>query len=167
MIRICGNEDEGKILNIINEAARGYRDAIPGDVYRDPYMPLEELRKEMSEMTFLGYEERGELVGVAGYQRVMDVTLVRHVYVLPKHQRRGIGKKLLTHILRIATTERILVGTWKSAIWAIRFYEKNRFKLQPDKDALLRKYWKISTRQIELSVVLGIQKPIGTLAKPS
>lgn len=162
MIKICGDGDEGEILNIINESAKTYRGVIPRDVYCEPYMPLRELRKEINEMTFFGYQAEGKLVGVAGYQRVKDVTLVRHVYVLPEHQRRGIGEKLLAHILWIATTKRILVGTWEAATWAIRFYEKNGFKLQANKDELLRKYWKIPTRQIGLSVVLGIEKPTET-----
>ncbi len=162
MITVLGNSDEGAISGIINQSAEAYRGKIPNDVYHDPYMPLDEVRREMREMTFFGYREEGELVGVAGYQRIKDVTLVRHVYVLPEHQGKGIGKVLLAHILRIADTHRILVGTWQAATWAIRFYEKNGFELQADKDELLRKYWNIPNRQIELSVVLGIHKPTET-----
>jgi len=57
----------------------------------------------------------------------------------------------------IADRDRILVGTWADARWAIRFYEKHGFKLLPNKDELLQKYWDIPTRQIETSVVLGIE----------
>jgi GNAT superfamily N-acetyltransferase len=159
LINSYGNDVADEIFSAINEAAKAYTGVIPVDVYHEPYMPMEELRKEMSEITFLGYREEGKLVGVAGYQQVGDVTLVRHVYVLPDHQRRGIGEKLLAKIFRIANTDRVLVGTWEAATWAIRFYEKNGFKLQPNKEELLRKYWRIPNRQIELSVVLGIQKP--------
>ncbi len=156
LIRICDRNDEEAIFKIINESAKAYRGVIPEDSYHEPYMPLEELRKEMSEMTFYGYERVGELLGVAGYQPIKDVTLVRHTYVLPGHRRKGIGVKLLNHIKRITTTERLLVGTWETATWAIRFYEKNGFRILPNKDGLLRKYWNIPERQIELSVVLGI-----------
>lgn len=157
MIRKCGLKDEEIIFKIINESAKAYKAVIPADRYHEPYMPLEELRGEMSEMTFFGYEDEGKLLGVAGFQPVKDVTLVRHTYVLPKHQRRGIGGKLLTHIRRITTTQQLLVGTWEAATWAIRFYAKYGFRLLPNKDELLRKYWKIPERQIELSVVLGIR----------
>lgn len=158
MIRKCERKDEKIISNIINESAKVYNGVIPEDRYHEPYMPLEELRREMGVMTFFGYEEKGKLLGVAGFQPVKDVTLVRHTYVLPKHQRRGIGGKLLTHIKRITTTQQLLVGTWEAATWAIRFYEKCGFRLLPNKDELLRKYWKIPERQIELSVVLGIMR---------
>mgnify|MGYP001487628070 CR=1 FL=1 len=49
-----------------------------------------------------------------------------------------------------------LVGTWRDATWAIRFYEKFGFILQTEKRAvqLLKKYWKISSNQIDNSVVL-------------
>lgn len=159
LIRKCGREDEEAVFDVINESAKAYRGVIPEDRYREPYMALEELRGQMSEITFFGYEEGGKLLGVAGYQLVKDVTLVRHLYVLPEHQGRGIGGELLGYIMRMAITRRVLVGTWEAAEWAIRFYEKHGFKLQSNKDELLRMYWKIPERQIELSMVLGIDKP--------
>jgi GNAT superfamily N-acetyltransferase len=158
LIKKCDQEDEEVILKIINESAKSYRGVIPEDCYHEPYMSLEELRKEMHGMTFFAYQERDKILGVAGYQPVEDVVLVRHIYVLSEHQRRGVGRKLLRHIIRIATTRRILVGTWEAAAWAIRFYEKHGFKLQPNKDELLRAYWEIPERQIDLSVVLALDK---------
>ena len=159
-IRTCGQDDQTTILTIINDSAKAYRSVIPADRYHEPYMPLNELRKEMGEMTFFAFEENGMLLGVAGYQLVKDVTLVRHLYVLPEYQRRGIGKKLLKHVIHIAKTRRILVGTWEAAAWAIKFYEKNGFELLPNKNELLRKYWNIPERQIELSAVLGLEKSV-------
>ena len=145
------------ILAIINDSAEAYRGVIPDDQYHDPYMSLEELRREMNEMTFSAYQEDGKLLAVVGYQPVRDVTLVRHLYVLPEHQRRGIGGQLLALTLRMATTRVVLVGTWEPATWAICFYQKHGFALVPNKDELLRKYWKIPERQIELSAVLRIE----------
>jgi len=80
------------------------------------------------------------------------------VYVLSEQQRRGVGSQLLNQTIQVANTRRVLVGTWQAATWAIRFYEKHGFKLQPEKDRLLREYWRIPERQIQLSVVLGIEK---------
>ena len=50
----------------------------------------------------------------------------------------------------------MLIGTWKAATWAIRFYEKNGFTLVGDeeKNRLLRTYWTIPARQVDASVVL-------------
>lgn len=156
MIRQCQPEDFERIYLIINEAARAYEGAIPADRYHQPYMPREELKQEMERMSFFGWEENGELVGVMGFQPVKDVTLIRHAYVLPSWQKRGIGSKLLKHLKRLVSTRRLLVGTWADARWAIDFYQKHGFNLQTDKDELLENYWEIPRRQIETSVVLGL-----------
>jgi len=150
-------EDENAIWGIINEAAKAYKGAIPDDCYHEPYMSREELRSEMKNMTFFGWYERGGLVGVMGFQPVKGVTLIRHAYVLPDYQGKGIGTKLLGHLKRMTSTRHLLVGTWADAGWAIAFYEKQGFKLLPDKDELLKLYWQISQRQIDTSVVLGIE----------
>jgi GNAT superfamily N-acetyltransferase len=119
-------------------------------------MAMEELEREMKRMTFFGWEVNGELVGIMGFEPIKDVTLIRHAYVLPRWQKQGIGTKLLNHLKSLVTTSRLLVGTWADAHWAIDFYKKHGFELLPDKDELLKTYWDIPQRQIETSVVLGI-----------
>ena len=157
MIRKCQPSDAERIHFIINEAAKAYKEAIPADCYHQPYMPMDELNQEMGRMTFLGWEVNGELVAVMGFQPVKDVTLIRHAYVLPEWQKQGIGNKLLSHLKSLVTTSHLLVGTWADASWAIAFYKKHGFSLLPDKDELLKTYWDIPQRQIETSVVLGIE----------
>ena len=95
-----------------------------------------------------------------GIQHVKDVTLIRHAYVLTKYQKRGIGGNLLKHLMGLAKDPEVLVGTWKAATWAIRFYEKHGFSLTSpqEKDKLLKKYWDIPERQIETSVVLRFSR---------
>lgn len=156
MIRQCQAQDIERIYIIINEAAKAYRGVIPADCYHEPYMSREELQQEMQHITFFGWENQGELVGVMGFQRVKDVTLVRHAYVLPRWQRQGIGGKLLDYLKRLTASPRLLVGTWADAHWAIAFYRKHGFELLPNKDELLRRYWDIPQRQREASVVMGI-----------
>ena len=156
MIRTCQSGDAKRMCFIINEAARAYQGVIPADCYHQPYMSMDELEREMKQMTFFGWEVNGELVGVTGFQPVKDVTLIRHAYVLPQWQKQGIGSRLLNHLKGLVTTSRLLVGTWADARWAIAFYQKHGFSLLPDKDELLKTYWDISQRQIETSVVLGI-----------
>lgn len=156
MIRECGPQDIEQMYAIINEAARAYKGVIPPDRYHEPYMLMDELRVEMQHMIFFGWEENRRLVGVMGFQPLEDVTLIRHSYVLPDYQRQGLGSRLLEHLKTLATTPRLLVGTWFDASWAIEFYEKHGFRLAADKDELLRAYWDIPERQIETSVVLGI-----------
>ncbi|HJX12006.1 MAG TPA: GNAT family N-acetyltransferase [Dehalococcoidales bacterium] len=157
MIQKLSAKDTSIIFEVINKAARAYRGVIPEDCYHEPYMPEQELHREMTGMTFFGWHEGGRVVGVIGFQRVKDVTLVRHTYVLTEYQRKGIGTKLLSHVKQMTKTKHLLVGTWADAVWAIQFYQKHGFKRMPEKDELLRKYWNIPQRQIETSVVLGIE----------
>ena len=157
MIRKCQPSAAKRIHVIINEAARAYHGVIPADCYHQPYMAMGELEREMKRMTFFGWEVNGELVGIMGFEPIKDVTLIRHAYVLPRWQRQGIGTKLLNHLKSLVTTSRLLVGTWADARWAIDFYQKHDFELLPDKDELLKTYWDIPHRQIETSVVLGIE----------
>ncbi len=137
-----------------------YEGVIPPDCYHQPYMPMEELEQEMKHMTFFGWEAQGELVGIMGFQPVKDVTLIRHAYVLPQWQGRGIGSELLNHLRGLVTKRRLLVGTWADAHWAIALYKRHGFSLMPDKDELLKTYWDIPQRQIETSVVLGSRRSV-------
>jgi len=156
MIRKLTSGNADSILDIINKSAVAYKDAIPANCYHEPYMPNEELRREMKGMTFFGWEDDGKLVGVMGFQPVKDVILIRHAYVSPSYQRKGVGSKLLDHLKLMTKTRELLVGTWADATWAIDFYQKHGFRLMPNKDKLLNMYWSIPQRQIETSVVLGI-----------
>jgi GNAT superfamily N-acetyltransferase len=156
-IRLCRDDERETIFRIINAAAKAYRGVIPADCWHEPYMPVDELEREIAaRVTFWEYEADGVLVGVMGIQPVRDVDLIRHAYILPAHQRHGIGGVLLEHLRRL-DTRRMLVGTWAGAEWAIRFYLRHGFgQTSPaDKLTLLKRYWTVSDRQIETSVVLA------------
>lgn len=160
MIRPCDDNDFEAIYAVVNDAAEAYRGVIPPDRWHEPYMPREQLRREIdSGVRFWGLEEDGELAGVMGIQDVQDVTLVRHAYVRTAMRNQGIGGKLLAR-LRTLTNRPVLMGTWAAATWAIRFYQKHGFRLvtPEEKDRLLTKYWSIPDRQVETSVVLGDER---------
>lgn len=145
------------MLAIINAAAERYRGAIPDDCWHEPYMSMPELERDIAAgVDFWGYEDKSQLVALMGAQRVKDVMLIRHAYVRPDCQGRGIGGALLRHLEEL-THQRILIGTWANAPWAIRFYEGREYTLMPANEtrALLSNYWNISSRQAETSVVLA------------
>ena len=157
VIRPCHELERPRIVEIVNCAAEAYRDVIPPDRWHEPYMPSDELDQQLSAgVRFWGYEADGALVGVMGIQRVRDVELIRHAYVLPVSQRHGVGGALLEHLQRLGQ-QRMLVGTWAAAEWAIRFYRRHGFQLvAPERTAaLLKAYWTIPERQIATSVVLA------------
>ncbi|OGA09827.1 MAG: GNAT family N-acetyltransferase [Betaproteobacteria bacterium RIFCSPHIGHO2_12_FULL_69_13] len=157
MIRKSREADSAAMLAIVNAAAQAYRGVIPADRWREPYMPPDELDKEIADgVIFWVAEEDGRLLGVMGIQDKEEVALVRHAYVAPSVQRRGVGTNLLRHVQGL-TSKPILIGTWADASWAIEFYRRNGFTVVPNtyKDSLLRRYWSIPARQVETSVVLA------------
>jgi GNAT superfamily N-acetyltransferase len=164
-IRSCRDDERAAIVAIVNAAAEAYRDVIPADRWQEPYMPLEELDQEIADgVMFWGYEVDGALVGIMGIQSVGDVDLIRHAYVSPGSQRRGVGSALLEELTR-SPRRRLLVGTWAAADWAIRFYRRHGFELVPRERTaeLLKRYWTIPDRQIETSVVLA-KPPLAELS---
>lgn len=114
MIRLCNEQDFEQIWTVINDGAQTYQGVIPEDRLSDPYMSKDELRHEIAAgIVFGGVEDNETMVGMTGIQPVQDVTLIRHAYVRTTHQKRGIGKQLLSH-LRTLTSTPVLIGTWAS-----------------------------------------------------
>jgi len=164
-IRACTTSEVDAIFDVVNDGANAYRGVIPADRWHDPYMPREELVREIAAgVVFSGaFSDAGQLLGVMGLQPVKDVTLIRHAYTRTWAQGRGIGGALLQHL--VAQTDRpVLIGTWTAATWAIRFYERHGFRVVDgtEKDRLLRTYWSIPERQIEESIVLVQATAAGT-----
>ena len=157
MIREYTKSSASKILDVINDASLRYKGIIPDNCWHEPYMSKQELIDEFSDrVRIFGYHDDKKLIGVIGIQEVKNVILIRHAYTLTSYQSKGMGSVLLEHLLKKNKNARLLVGTWKNAIWAIRFYEKFGFILHTTGKStlLLKKYWKISKKQIKNSVVL-------------
>ena len=156
--------DVPEILAIVNSAAQAYRGVIPSDRWHEPYMPQDELEREIAHgVTFWVAEEDGRVAGVIGIQDKGPVALVRHAYVAPTTQRAGVGTRLLRHVEGLVDKP-ILIGTWADAAWAIAFYQRNGFTVvdEQEKDRLLRTYWSIPERQIATSVVLADRRWMDT-----
>jgi GNAT superfamily N-acetyltransferase len=161
MICKLATNDLKAILKVVNDAAMTYKGKIPNDRWKEPYMPAQELEEEIqSGVQFYGLKEHDTLLAVMGIQPVNGVTLIRHAYVLTDHQRKGLGERLLKHLLDLTKTSKVYVGTWEVASWAIGFYKKHGFKLvsTEEKNNLLMKYWNIPERQVETSVVLELER---------
>jgi len=157
MISEHTKSDAPKILHIINDASLKYKGVIPDDCWHEPYMSKHELINEFNDgVRMYGFHDNNKLIGVIGTQEVKDVTLIRHAYTLTSYQNKGTGSAMLEYLLKKNQNSRLLVGTWKNAEWAIRFYKKFDFILHGKEQStlLLKKYWKILSKQIKNSVVL-------------
>jgi len=157
MISEYTKNDTSKILHVINDASLRYKGIIPDNCWHEPYMSKQKLIDEFSDgVRMYAYHHDNKLIGVIGIQEVKDVILIRHAYTLTFYQGKGTGSELLKYLLKKNQNSRLLVGTWRAATWAIRFYEKFGFILQAKDQStlLLKKYWNISSNQIKNSVVL-------------
>lgn len=157
MIRDAITADFADICAVINDGALAYRGLIPDDRWREPYMSKRELQTEITAgVEFSCCVDGEEIVGVMGIQDMGPVVLIRHAYVRTSLRRQGLGAELLAALTQ-KVNKPILIGTWKTASWAIEFYEKHGFRLLPEvlARALLETYWDIPARQVETSVVLA------------
>jgi GNAT superfamily N-acetyltransferase len=157
MISEYTKSDTSKILHIINDASLKYKGIIPDNCWQEPYMSEKELIDEFNDgVRMYGYHDNNKLIGVIGVQEVKDVILIRHAYTLTSYQNKGTGSAMLEYLLKKNQNSRLLVGTWKNAEWAIRFYKKFGFIIHAKEQStlLLKKYWKISSKQIKNSAVL-------------
>ena len=156
-IRPCREDEHAAILAIVNAAAEAYRGAIPADRWHEPYMDARELEGEIaSGIAFWGYEDDGALIGVMGIQPVGDVDLIRHAYVFPGNQGRGVGRQLLEHLRGLwsgaCSSAPGRPPSGRSASIAATASSRSR---RERKSELLKTYWSIPERQIETSVVLA------------
>src|SRR6266850_4742234 len=111
LIRQSVRADFAAMLAIVNDAAHAYRGVIPADRWRDPYMPADELEKEIADgVVFWVAEENGRPLAVMGIQDKGEVALIRHAYVSPSVQRKGVGTSLLRHVQGL-TGKPVLIGT--------------------------------------------------------
>ncbi len=163
MISKLATGDFQAILTVVDNAAIAYKGRIPSDRWKEPYMSAQELKEEIqSGVQFYGLKPNNVLVAVMGIQPANGVTLIRHAYVLTSHQRKGYGEKLLNYLLGLTKKSKVYVGTWEAATWAIKFYQKHGFELvsTEEKNKLLKKYWSITERQVETSVVLELKRQL-------
>ena len=126
-IRPCRADEHAAILAIVNAAAEAYRGVIPADRWHEPYMPADELEGEIGAgIAFWGYEDDGVLIGVMGIQPVGEVDLIRHAYVVPGNQGRGVGRQLLQWLEKCAAVAGIVTIALEvraANTGARRFYE--------------------------------------------
>jgi GNAT superfamily N-acetyltransferase len=153
VIRRLDAADREAALAVINEAARWYREFLPPTEYHEPEMTADEWDEEARRLTWYGVFVGGTLTGVGGLERVQDVALLRHGYVLPDSQRAGIGARLTEHLERQARgVARIIVGTYRDNYKARRSLEKAGYRPSPDPEKVLRTYYSIPEARLSSSV---------------
>jgi GNAT superfamily N-acetyltransferase len=145
--------DRDAALAVINEAARWYREFLPPGDYHDPEMTPADFEAEARRMTWYGAFVGDALVGVVGLEYVRDAALLRHAYILPEHQRLGIGSRLREYLeAQVRGVSRIIVGTYAGNYKARGALEKAGYRLSVNSEAVLRAYYSIPEDRLKSSV---------------
>jgi GNAT superfamily N-acetyltransferase len=145
--------DRDAALAVINTAARWYRDFLPPGEVHDPEMTPEQWEAEARRLTWYGVFEGEAVLAVGGLEYVRDSALLRHGYVLPEHQRHGVGAVLREHMERqVRGVGRIIVGTYAGNFKARGALEKAGYRLSPDPEAILRAYFTVPEDRLRSSV---------------
>jgi ribosomal protein S18 acetylase RimI-like enzyme len=84
--------------------------------------------------SFLVAEEQGRIVGHAvGHVRPQHAMLLARLYVLPAHQRRGIGARLLSELVaRQPGCARIVAEVEPDNVKAVSFYRRHGFIVESE-----------------------------------
>ena len=153
LIRSLTLADREAAVAVINEAARWYREFLPPEEYHEPEMTADEWDREARRLTWFGVFVGERLIGVGGIERVQDVALLRHGYVLPDFQRAGLGARLMERLEREAAgVKRLVVGTYRGNYKARHALEKAGYRESPDPEAVLRAYYSIPEARLRSSV---------------
>jgi len=152
-IRALIAADRDAALDVINTAARWYREFLPAGEFHDPEMTPAQWDAEARRMTWCGAFVGGALIGVMGLEYVKDAALLRHAYVLADHQRHGIGTLLREHLeAQVRGVRRVIVGTYRENHKARRMLEAAGYTLSPDPERVLCAYYAIPEDRLKSSV---------------
>ena len=153
MVRALGPRDRRAAMVVINTAAEWYAEFLPPSEVHEPEMTLHGWAEETRRMTWYGAFDGVDLVGVMGLEYAGGAALLRHAYVLPNRQRRGIAAMLLNHLeWEVDGVDTIIVGTYSANYKARAAFEKAGYQLSPDSEAVLRHYYDIPEDRLQSSV---------------
>ncbi|HTX54003.1 MAG TPA: GNAT family N-acetyltransferase [Candidatus Baltobacteraceae bacterium] len=145
--------DRDAAVAVINTAAQWYREFLPDTEFHDPEMTAQQWEAEGRRMNWFGAFVEGTLVGVMALEYVQDAALLRHAYIEPEFQRRGIGNMLRKNLeVRVEHGSRIVVGTYAGNYKARNSLEKAGYVLSSNPEAVLRQYYRIPEDRLRSSV---------------
>lgn len=87
---------------------------------------LEDLNKNYANLYV--YEEDKRILGFLHYEKHFEITDILNIAVLKEEERKGIGSKLLNHLIENTVSDKIMLEVRENNRKAIKFYQKNGFK---------------------------------------
>ncbi|MDE0375965.1 MAG: GNAT family N-acetyltransferase [bacterium] len=153
-IRELGSGERRAAVGLINTAAGWYREFLPPEQLHTPEMDESGWDAEADRMTWWGAISDQGLIGVTGSEPIGDVVLLRHLYVLPEHQRSGVAGALIRHVEQTVPdpTRMIVAGTYADNYKARGVLEKNGYRPAADSESVLRTYYDIPEDRLVSSI---------------
>ncbi len=153
VIRRLTPADRAAALDVVNAAARWYREFLAPDELHEPEMTPAQWATESRRMTWYGAFIDGRLVGVVGLEYTQEVALLRHAYVLTDAQHGGVGTALLEAVEPdVRGVHRLIAGTYRENHKARGLLEKRGFRPSVDAASVLRTYYAIPEDRLRSSV---------------
>jgi len=133
MIRRANESDVERILYVINYTNQlFYRNIIPKEYFKEPVLSRAELELLFEKQRFFVFEVDSAIVGVASLEKVNEIEgMVHWVYVLPEHERTGVGTSIMRAVEEEAKKTGLKTLTLFAnarAPWALGFYKKLGYK---------------------------------------
>jgi len=128
-VRSANERDIDQVIRVINTTNKAlYRDVIPTEKFRDPFVTREQLAEDFRRWRFFVYESKTGIVGTVALEKSDPETgTVYRLYVLPEFQRQGVGSALMRKVEQEAERlglKRLRLRVMIKAQWAISFYQK-------------------------------------------
>lgn len=151
-----GVADAAQAVAVINAAALWYATIVPPDEWQPPEMTAAQWHGEARRMRWFGVREGEALRAVIGIEPVLDAALIRHAYVAPESQRRGMGAALLRHAEGYAgpAARCFIAGTYARNTRAQALFAAHGYRLSLDSETVLRTYYRIPEARLRSSVTL-------------
>lgn len=132
-IRRAGSSDAAAILDCLAEAFAPYRQSYNPEVFQDTVLTPETLDQRLKSMVLLvAADGAGTIAGTVAFSVVGEEGHLRGMAVRSKWQGAGLAQQLLEGAeseLRARGCTRITLDTTAPLQRAIRFYEKNGYRL--------------------------------------
>lgn len=122
LLRKATLQDIKAIVDIYNDANLLFDEA-----YRSPGTEST-FHTILSEDQLIMASIEGEDIGFISYKTIGDLLLITGLYVVCRHQQRGIASHLMHSVLKdLSHVSYVVLKVLKSAPWAISFYKKQGF----------------------------------------
>ena len=123
-IRVANADDFQTLSEIWLEASLLAHDFIPASHWQDNKIAMQEVYLPAAQVYLLEDEH-----AICGFIAVIDQH-IEALFVAPKYQGQGMGKRLLEHVQQ--TNDTLMLNVYQDNVQGVRFYTRNHFKIMEE-----------------------------------